>query len=237
MGENVAGEPEGLLGRLGVPDLTALERAWSERPLWRGRLHQIAFFLTLPAGLFLLVEARSAAARVAVAVYVASLAGLFGASASYHRLARSPAAIKWLRRLDHSMIFVLIAGTYTPICLLVLPKVWGIPLLVTVWVTALAGVIMKMVRVGTHGGKSGSWLYVVMGWAAVLMLPQLLTHLDPVRIALLGAGGLLYTLGAVILASQRPNPSPRHFGYHEVWHAFTVAAGVCHFVMISLVVR
>jgi hemolysin III len=217
--------------------LASLERAWSERPLWRGRLHQIAFFLTLPAGLFLLVEARSTAARVAVAVYVASLAGLFGASASYHRLARTPGSIKWLRRLDHSMIFVLIAGTYTPICLLVLPRVWGIPLLVGVWVTALAGVIMKMVRVGTHGGKSGSWLYIVMGWGAVIMLPQLLANLDPVRIALLGAGGLLYTLGAVILASQRPNPSPRHFGYHEVWHAFTLAAGACHFVMISLLVR
>ncbi len=156
-----------------------------ERPLWRGRLHQIAFFLTLPAGLYLLAEAHTAAARVAVAVYWASLAGLFGASASYHRLGRTPVLTKWLRRLDHSMIFVLIAGTYTPICLLVLPRAWGIPMLVAVWVTALAGVIMKMVRVSTtKGGKSGSWLYIVMGWGAVLVLPQLLSHLDPARIAL-----------------------------------------------------
>ena len=213
-----------------------MELAWLERPLWRGRIHQIAFFLTLPAGLFLLVEARSAAARVAVAVYVASLAGLFGASASYHRLARSPGSIKWLRRLDHSMIFVLIAGTYTPICLLVLPRVWGIPMLVAIWVTALAGVIMKMVRVSAHGGKSGSWLYVVMGWGAVIMLPQLLSHLDPVRITLLGVGGLLYTVGAIVLARQSPNPRPATFGYHEVWHAFTIAAGACHFVLITLLV-
>ncbi len=230
MGEK-AGEPDGLLDRLGINEMIA-----EIKPSWRGRLHQIAFFLTLPAGLYLLAEAKTAPARIAVAVYVASLAGLFGASSSYHRLARSPAAIKWLRRLDHSMIFVLIAGTYTPICLLVLPRVWGIPMLVAIWVTALAGVIMKMVRVSAHGGKSGSWLYIVMGWGAVIMLPQLLSNLDPLRITLLGVGGLLYTVGAVILARQYPNPRPASFGYHEVWHAFTIAAGACHFVLISLLV-
>ena len=170
-------------------------------------------------------------------MYWASLAGLFGASASYHRLGRTPRSVKWLRRLDHSMIFVLIAGTYTPICLLVLPKAWGIPMLVAVWVTALAGVIMKMVRVSTRGGKSGSWLYVVMGWGAVLVLPQLLSHLDPVRVALLAAGGLLYTAGAVVLGSRRPDPRPATFGYHEIWHAFTIAAGACHFALIALLVR
>jgi hemolysin III len=208
-----------------------------ERPLWRGRLHQIAFFLTLPAGLYLLAEAHTTPARIAVAVYWASLAGLFGASASYHRLGRTPRTTKWLRRLDHSMIFVLIAGTYTPICLLVLPRAWGIPVLVAVWVTALAGVIMKMVRVSTRGGKSGSWLYVVMGWGAIIVLPQLLSNLDPARIALLAAGGLLYTAGAVVLGSRRPDPRPATFGYHEIWHAFTIAAGACHFALIALLVR
>jgi hemolysin III len=206
-------------------------------PSWRGRLHQVAFFLTLPAGIYLLAAAHTAAARVAVAVYVASLAGLFGASASYHRLGQRPRLTKWLRRLDHSMIFVLIAGTYTPICLLVLPTVWGIPMLVAVWVTALAGVIMKMVRLTTKGGKSGSWLYVVMGWGAVLVLPQLLTHLDPARLLLLAAGGALYTVGAVVLGRRRPDPRPATFGYHEVWHAFTLAAGACHFVLIAMLVR
>jgi hemolysin III len=210
---------------------------WAERPVWRGRLHQIAFFVTIPAGFFLLAGATTAGARVAVAVYWASLAGLFGASASYHRLSRTPGRAKWLRRLDHSMIFVLIAGTYTPICLLVLPRVWGIPTLVVIWVTALAGVIMKMVRLTTVGGGGGSWLYIVMGWAAVAILPVLLTHLGPVRIALLAAGGALYTVGAVVLGRKRPNPSPRVFGYHEVWHACTIGAGACHFAMIALLVR
>lgn len=221
------------------PVRTLIDHAtwWRERPVWRGRLHTIAFFVTIPAGFFLLAGATTTAARVAVAVYWASLAGLFGASASYHRLGRTPQRALWLRRLDHSMIFVLIAGTYTPICVLVLPRAWGIPMLVAIWVTALAGVILKMVRLSTHGVRSGSWLYIVMGWAAVVVLPVLLTHLGPVRIALLAAGGALYTAGAVVLGRQRPDPSPRVFGYHEVWHAFTIGAGACHFALIATVVR
>ncbi|HKY14432.1 MAG TPA: hemolysin III family protein [Microthrixaceae bacterium] len=207
------------------------------KPSWRGRIHQAAFFLSIPAGLFLLAAAHSTAARVAVAVYWASLAGLFGASASYHRLARTPTSVKWLRRLDHSMIFVLIAGTYTPICLLVLPRVWGIPMLVVVWVTALAGVIMKMVRVTATSTRSGSWLYVVMGWGSVLVMPQLLANLDAARLILLGTGGLLYSVGVVVLASRRPNPRPATFGYHEIWHAMTVGAGACHFALIALVLK
>lgn len=211
--------------------------AYGPRPEWRGRLHEYAFFASLPAGLWLLRSAHSTSARVAVAVYCASLAGLFGASASYHRLARSERAVKWLRRLDHSMIFMLIAGTYTPICLLVLPRAWGIPTLVAIWVTALAGVIMKMIRVGTTGNRTGSWLYGVLGWSAVLTLPKLLDSLDGLQLALLGAGGLLYTFGAVILGTQRPNPVPMKFGYHEVWHALTIVAGGCHYVLVAMVIR
>lgn len=216
----------------GVP----LAGAYGPKPSWRGRLHQIGFFVTLPAGWFLLSGAHTTAARVAVAVYWASLAGLFAASASYHLYARTPTAVKWMRRLDHSMIFVLIAGTYTPMCLLVLPRVWGIPTLVAAWVTALAGILMKMVRLSARGGRSGSWLYIVLGWGAVLMLPKLLTGLGPGRFALLVAGGLLFTLGAVVLGRQSPDPRPPVFGYHEVWHAFTLAAIACHFVMVALVV-
>ncbi|MCC6227178.1 MAG: hemolysin III family protein [Microthrixaceae bacterium] len=210
--------------------------AYGPRPTWRGRLHGIAFFVTLPAGLFLLAEAKTAAAQVAVAVYWATLAGQFGASASYHRLAHTERAVKWLRRLDHSMIFCLIAGTYTPICLLVLPRAWGIPMLVAAWVTALAGVIMKMIRLGTGGGPSGSWLYMVLGWGAVITLPKLLGNLGLVRGLLLGIGGVIYTGGAVVLGKRSPNPRPLSFGYHEVWHACTLAAGACHFVLIALVV-
>ncbi len=211
--------------------------AYGAKPVWRGRIHQIAFFLSIPAGLWLLAGATSTMARVAVAVYWASLAGLYGTSASYHLFAHSERAVTWLRRADHSMIFVLIAGSYTPFCLLVLPRVWGIPMLVVMWVTALAGIIMKMIRVTARGGKSGSWLYVVMGWVAVLTLPQLLTHLGVARMALLFAGGVLYSVGALILGKRWLNLSPTVFGYHEVWHAITVGAGVCHFVLVAMVVR
>lgn len=211
--------------------------AYGPRPVWRGRLHQYAFLVTLPAGLWLLAGATTTSARVAVAVYWASLAGLFGTSASYHLFARSENAVKWLRRADHSMIFVLIAGSYTPFCLVVLPRAWGIPTLVAIWVTALAGVIMKMVRVTANGGKSGSWLYVVLGWSAVITLPKLLDEMGTGRIGLLALGGLIYTTGAVILGTRRPNPRPMVFGYHEVWHAFTIAAGTCHFVLIASIVR
>ncbi len=211
--------------------------AYGPKPTWRGRLHQVAFFVTLPAGLWLLAGAHTTAARVAVAIYWASLAGLFGASASYHLFARSERAVKWLRRLDHSMIFVLIAGSYTPFCLVVLPRTWGIPMLVATWVTALAGVIMKMVRVTAGPGKSGSWLYVVLGWSSLISLPKLLSQLGTARMVLLIAGGVLYTGGAVILGTRRPNPRPMVFGYHEVWHAFTIGAAACHFALVALIVH
>lgn len=213
--------------------------AYGPRPTWRGWLHFGAFLAVLPAGLYLLSASQSAASRVAVAVYWASLAGLFATSASYHRLARTPGSVKWFRRADHSMIYVLIAGTYTPICLIVLPAIWGIPMLVVIWVAALAGIIMKMVRLGADkngDGGGGSWLYIVMGWAAVISLPVLVTHLDGIQLALLATGGLLYTLGAVVLGRHRPDPIPEKFGYHEVWHAMTIAAGACHFALIATMV-
>lgn len=214
----------------------AVMDAYGVRPSWRGWLHAAAFVAVIPAGLYLLRSAETPGARVAVAVYWASLAGLFGTSASYHRIARTPRAVLWFRRADHSMIFMLIAGTYTPLCLLALPRVWGIPMLVAAWVVALAGVIMKMVRLGVGEGSSGSWLYIVLGWGAVVTMPVLVTSLDAVQLALLGAGGLLYTVGAVVLGRRRPDPVPLRFGYHEVWHAMTIVAGACHFALIASIV-
>lgn len=209
---------------------------YGHRPTWRGWLHFAAFLVVLPAGLYLLASAESVAARVAVAIYWASLAGLFATSASYHRLARTHRAVLWFRRADHSMIYLLIAGTYTPICLIALPAIWGIPMLVVAWVTALAGVIMKMVRLRLEGGKSGSWLYIVMGWGAVITLPVLVTNLNAVQLVLLGVGGVLYTVGAVVLGRKRPDPVPAKFGYHEVWHGFTIAAGACHFALVATLI-
>ena len=145
-----------------------------------------------------------------MAIYWASLAGLFATSASYHRLARTHRSVLWFRRADHSMIYVLIAGTYTPLCLIALPRIWGIPMLVVAWVTALAGVILKMVRLGVGEKSSGSWLYIVMGWGAVITLPVLVTSLNAAQLVLLGVGGVLYTVGAVHPRTQaaRPEPDP-----------------------------
>jgi hemolysin III len=201
-------------------------------PQWRGRLHTWAFFATLPLGMVLLLLADRPAARVAVAVYVACLAALFGVSATYHRLARSPTARRRLRRLDHSLIFMLIAGTYTPVCVLALPEHWGIPLLVVVWAGAVAGVALKNIR-GFHAANS---LYLVLGWAAIAASPAIIHNLPVGALALMLAGGVAYTAGAVVLFRGRPDPSPARFGYHEVWHACTLAASACHFAMVALIV-
>lgn len=201
-------------------------------PQWRGRLHTWAFVAALPLGTVLLVVAEHTAARVAVAVYAACLTAGFGVSAAYHRLARSPAARRRLRRVDHSLIFVVIAGTYTPLCVLALPERWGVPLLVVVWAGALAGVALKNVR----GVEAANGLYLILGWAAVIASPAIIRHLPAGPLALMVAGGLAYTIGAVVLFRHRPDPSPERFGYHEIWHACTVAASGCHFAMISLLI-
>jgi hemolysin III len=201
-------------------------------PLWRGRLHGWAFFAALPLGVVLLLVAERTSARVAVAVYVACVTAGFGVSVAYHRLARSPLARRRLRRLDHSLIFVVIAGTYTPLCVLALPSSWGVPLLVVVWVGAAAGVVLKNVR----GVDAANGLYLVLGWAAVVASPAIIRHLPVGSLALMVAGGLAYTIGAVVLFRHRPDPLPARFGYHEIWHACTVAASGCHFAMIYLLV-
>lgn len=211
--------------------------AYGPRPVWRGRVHLLAALVATPAALALFLAAPGVLAKVAVTIYAMSLVGLFAVSASYHRLARTPTAVKWFRRADHSMIFVLIAGTYTPLCLLALPPAWGIPLLVVVWVAAIGGVIMKMTMLGKGPGSAGSWLYIVIGWAAVVAVPALVTSLDGLQLVLLAIGGLLYTVGAVVLGKRWPDPFPSVFGYHEVWHTMTVAAGSCHFAVVALALR
>lgn len=210
--------------------------AYGHRPFWRGRVHLGAALVAVPAAVLLILAARSTAGRVAASIYAASLIGVFAVSASYHRLARTPTAVKWMRRADHSMIFVLIAGTYTPICLLVLPPRWGIPLLVVVWAVAFGGIVMKMSRLGNGPGSSGSWLYMVLGWAAIVATPVLIANLTATQVALMAVGGILYTGGTFVLARRWPDPLPHSFGYHEIWHSITVAAGACHFALIAAIV-
>jgi len=139
-----------------------------------------------------------------------------------------------MKRLDHSMIFVLIAGTYTPFSLLVLHGAWSVAILATVWAGAAVGVGLKLLRIDGLHVATGA-LYVVLGWLAILTAPQAVRGMSPTALGLLIAGGLLYTGGAVVLARRRPDPSPRVFGYHEIWHSFVVAAGACQYAAILLV--
>lgn len=204
------------------------------RPLWRGRLHLIGFLISLPAGLALLWVADSVMASVGVVIYALGLMALFGTSAAYHLLARSVGAQRIMRRLDHSMIFLQIAGTYTPVCLMALPPRWGRPILVVIWSVAVVGVVVKLVA-GDRMLQLSNFLYVGLGWVAIIALPVILRHLSTGEFALLLVGGVIYTIGAVLFYYQLPRLRPAVFGYHEVWHGFTVVAALSHFGMVWLV--
>jgi len=203
------------------------------KPRFRGRIHQVAFFFSIPAGMILIVLADGPAATTVAAVYAVSLTAVFGASAAYHRGTWTEPARRWMKRLDHSMIFVLIAASYTPVAVLVLGGTWEAVLLALAWTGAVVGVTIKMAR---PDGLNviGSILYMGLGWLAVIALPELLARMTAAESILMVSGGLLYTAGAIVFATKRPDPAPATFGYHEIWHAFMVAAACCHYAMILL---
>lgn len=204
------------------------------KPLLRGWLHEAAFVLAVPAAVLLVLAAQSPAARVAAIIYGISLAGLFGVSAVYHRLNWSPSALRRIKQLDHSMIFLLIAGSYTPFALLVIGGAWGIVILSTAWTGALVGIALKLVKIDGLRAVGGA-LYITLGWLAILALPKLLENLSAPATGLVAAGAVLYTAGAVVLLTNRPDPSPRYFGYHEVWHTMVIGASACFYAVILLV--
>ena len=206
------------------------------RPRLRGVSHQVAFFVSLVLGPVLIVEAATPLARVVTTIYAACLAALFGCSALLHRGDWSPGVHPWMRRLDHSMIFVFIAGTYTPVVALSLPHDWAVPILAAVWIAAGAGVGVTVFWIGAPRWVTAV-CYLGVGWIALLALPQLWVELGPTRFALLATGGALYSLGAVVYARKRPDPWPRVFGYHEVFHALVIAAVLCHYVLITALAR
>ncbi len=206
-----------------------------QRPRLRGRIHQFAFFGSLPCGAALAALAATGVARVAAVIFAAGLTGVFGVSAAYHRGRWTVQGRRRMRRLDHSMIYVLIAATYTPFCLLAFPGRWGYALLAAVWAGSITGIAIKLVSLERLARVTAA-LYVVLGWLAVLAIPIMITHLPPAAFVLIVCGGLLYTVGAVIFAAGRPNPRPGVFGYHEMFHAFGVVAGACHYVAVLLVV-
>jgi hemolysin III len=204
-------------------------------PRLRGRLHQVAFLVSVPAGIALVMAARTWPARAGVLVYALSLSAMFGTSAALHRLRWSPRARLRMDRLDRTLIYVLIAGSYTPVCLLALRPGWRVALLALVWTGAAVGVALVLIGTRRRGiGVLRMALYLGLGWMSLLVLPELARTLGLGRLALGVVGGVLYTVGAVVLIRRRPDPSPRVFGYHEVWHAFTVAAGACHYALIWL---
>lgn len=215
--------------------MTAEIETPAQRPFMRGRLHEWGFFMSLPMGVALVATAAGAMSKFAAIVYAASLAALFGTSALYHRITWSPRARAVMRRLDHSMIFILIAGTYTPLCLIVLHGTWAHVVLATVWTGAIAGILLKTLAYD-RTQKIGGALYIGLGWVVVIALPQILGGMSSVGIALLVTGGVLYTLGAFVLFRRFPNPSPRIFGYHEVFHSMVLGAGICHYVAVLGVV-
>ncbi len=203
------------------------------KPRLRGVLHEAAFAVSLVTGTVLVCLADGARARTAAVVYSVSVALLFGTSAAYHRGSWSPRARAVMERLDHSMIFVLIAGTYTPFALLLLSGAATWLVLGVVWGGAAVGVVVR-----NAVGGDRRWLFVVpylaLGWVAVGFLPEILRRGGPAVLGLLVAGGVFYTLGALVYALRRPDPSPRWFGFHEVFHALTIAAFVTHYIAVSL---
>lgn len=203
------------------------------KPKLRGWLHAGTFPLALVAGIALVALAPGGRARVACAVFAVTAALLFGVSAVYHRGRWSPTTHRVLKQLDHANIFLIIAGTYTPITVLLLPARQGRILLGLVWSGALSGVALRLLWV-----NAPRWLftpvYIALGWAAVLYLPGFLHAGGPAVLALLVTGGALYSVGGIVYAAQRPNPSPRWFGFHEVFHALTLVAFITHYTAVSI---
>jgi hemolysin III len=206
------------------------------KPRLRGVWHQWAFFVSVAIGAALVIAAPSGQPRLAAAIYALTVTALFGTSALYHRVTwASVAARRWMRRLDHSMIFCLIAGTYTPFALLVLDGDLATVILIVVWAGALAGVLMKLVWIDAPKALVAV-TYVMLGWVAVAAFPTMIERLGVTASTLVAVGGLLYTLGALVYAFQRPDPAPSVFGYHEVFHALVILAAALQYAVIAFYV-
>ncbi|CAN5767520.1 hemolysin III family protein [soil metagenome] len=203
------------------------------KPRLRGVLHQVAFFVSLLTGGVLIAGADQPGERVPIIIYSITISGLFGVSALFHRVTWRPAARRRMRRADHSMIFFAIAGTYTAIAGLALDGTARTVVLTLVWVGAGLGVVMKLLWLDAPKAVIAA-SYVVLGWVAVGALPQLFDGLGTAAFLLLVAGGLLYTVGAMVYARRRPDPAPDVFGYHEVFHALVIAAVLCHYAVVAL---
>jgi hemolysin III len=205
-----------------------------EKPRLRGVFHELGFYAALGLGAALVVTAHGGRPRVAAAVFAGSVAFCFGASALYHRPMWTPRPRAWLARLDHAGVFLLIAGTYTPFGLLVMSEGWAVPVLTIVWTGALVATLVKL-----FWFEAPKWLSaaigLALGWVSVAAFSQLLKLPLP-GLLLVVVGGVLYTVGALVYAYRRPDPLPRVFGYHELFHVLTLAAVGCQYAAIAFFV-
>jgi hemolysin III len=206
-----------------------------QRPRLRGVLHEVAFFIALVVGTLLVTHTDGPRASAAAAVFAGSVAAMLGASALYHRVTWSVRARPWMRRLDHAGIYLLIAGTYTPVGLLTLRGTMRDVVLGVVWTGAAAAIVLKFVWVAAP-----KWLSAVigisLGWVGVAAMPQVARYAGATAVTLLAAGGVAYTAGAIVYARRRPDPVPAVFGYHELFHALTLVAVACQYVAIAFFV-
>ena len=205
------------------------------KPRLRGVFHEWAFFASLGAAALLLVLAGSAREAIASAIYVSALAALFGVSALYHRVTWSPGVRAWMRRLDHSTIFVFIAGTYTPFALLAVDGWLSWTVLTVVWAGAAAGMLLSLAWISAPKWLAAT-VYLALGWVGVLAAPQFFSGAGVAAATLVASGGVLYTAGAVAYATKRPNRWPATFGYHELFHVLVVVAATLQFIAVALVV-
>ncbi len=214
---------------------TTIAEAAPVKPRLRGVSHQYAFFVSIGCGVGLILAASEGRARVAASIYAAAVSALLGTSALYHRVTWRPKARRWMRRLDHSMIFVLIAGTYTPVALLALKGSLASTILIVLWAGALGGVIFKLAWI-----DAPKWLfaivYALLGLVTAAVFGELPAAIGWLGAIGIGLGGALYLTGAVIYASEKPNPWPKVFGYHEIFHALVLAAAGLHYAVIAFAV-
>jgi hemolysin III len=205
------------------------------KPRLRGVSHTYAFFVSLACGVALIIAASDGRSRAAAVIYAFAVSALLGTSALYHRVTWRANVRRWMRRLDHSMIFVLMAGTYTPVALLALKGSLASTILIIAWAGALGGILFKLLWI-----DAPKWLlaavYLALGWVSAAVFGELPAAIGWLGVAGLAAGGLLYTIGAIVYASERPNPFPRVFGYHEVFHALVIAAAALHYAVIAFAV-
>ena len=204
------------------------------KPRLRGRSHEYTFVVTLTLAPIMIVAAPRVGPRFVMALYVGAIAALFGVSALYHRVQWGPVAHRRMRRLDHSMIFVAIAATYTPLAAWTLSSGVSRVVLPVVWIGALLGIVLR--NAWPHAPKPMTAApYVALGWVAAFVTADLWHSLGPAGFTLVVTGGALYTLGALAYALRRPDPWPRVFGYHEIFHLFVVAGAALHYVSVAFV--